>query len=44
VPTRLGAAGTLKLAESAFEEGTDLSELTQSRLAGFGVPVGGGRV
>jgi len=40
VPAWLGAAGPFEGREAAFQEGADLSDLAQGRLARVGVPVG----
>jgi len=39
VPARLGAAGPLEGREAALDEGAELSDLAQGRLARVGVPV-----
>lgn len=43
VPARPGAAGAFKGRKAAFDERTQLSDLTQGRLTRAGVPVGNRR-
>jgi len=43
VPAWLGAAGPFEGREAAFQEGADLGDLAQGRLARVGVPVGSDR-
>jgi hypothetical protein len=44
MPAGGGAARAFELTEVAFDEGAGLSELAQGKIAGFGVPVGSGRI